>query len=125
MVISYNQGTINGRLQVVINSIDAGPSFGQIRLLTATNQTVGLIQLLKPSATINAGVLTFSGLPLASPLTLISGQITAADIEDSTSTVVASGLTVGQSTSFDIVMATSIVSSGQVVTLTFATITGR
>src|ERR1700680_3731137 len=104
MTITYNQTTVNSRLQVVINSIDAGPSFGQMRLLTGTNQTVGLIQLTKPSATIANGILSFSGLPLASPLTLVGGQIISADIEDSTSTVVASGLTVGNSTAFDIVM---------------------
>lgn len=125
MTITYNVTTTNGRLQVVINNIDAGPSFGQMRLLGLGNQTVGLIQLQKPSATVAGGILTFSGLPLASPLTLISGSIVAADIEDSVGTVVASGLTVGNSTGFDIVMANPVVSSGQIVTLTFATITGR
>lgn len=124
MPIGYNTTTINGRLNVVISNIDAGPSFGQMRLLSVGTQTVGVIQLLKPSATVSNGVLTFSGLPLAAPLTLLSTQIVAADIEDSTGLVVASGLTVGPSTAFDIVMANPFVSSGQVITLTSATITG-
>jgi hypothetical protein len=124
VTITYNQATINGRLNVVITNIDAGPAAGQMRLLAGAS-TIGLITLVKPSGTVNAGVLTFSGLPLASPLTLIGGSVTAADIEDSTGNVVASGLTVGTSTASDIVMGTTLVSSGQIITLTFATITGR
>jgi hypothetical protein len=124
MPISYNLATINGRLNVVVTNIDAGASFGVMRLLATGNQTVSTIQLLKPSATVTAGILTFNGLPLASPLTLISAQIVAADIEDSTGAVVASGLTVGPSSAFDIVMANPTVSAGQTLTLTLATITG-
>lgn len=124
MPISYNTTTINGRLSVVISNIDAGPAAGVMRLLSASAQTVGLVQLLKPSGTVSNGVLTFSGLPLSASLTFLSTQIVAADIEDSAGLVVASGLTVGPSTSFDVVMANPFVSSGQIVTLTFATITG-
>lgn len=124
MTITYNTATINSRLGAVVTNIDAGAGNGLMRLL-AGSSTVGLITLQKPSGTAAGGVLTFSGLPLASPLTLIGGTITAADIEDSTGTVVASGLTVGTSTASDIVMGTTTVSSGQIITLTFATITGR
>lgn len=125
MTLNYNATVINGRLQVVINNIDAGASTGAIRLLNSTNQTVALINLIKPSATISGGVLTFSGLPLAAPLTFISGQIVSADIEDSNANVVASGLTVGNSTAYDIVMGNTSVSSGQIISLTYAAITGR
>ena len=125
MTIIYNTATINGRLNVVISNIDAGPSFGQMRLLSSAGTSIALIPLQKPSGTVSGGVLTFSGTPLAASIILNSGQITAADIEDSTSTVVASGLTVGPSTSFDIVMSNPIVSSGQALSLTFASITGQ
>ena len=127
MTVNYNQATINGRLNVVVTNIDAGPSFGVMRILGGPNlplQTVGLINLKKPSGTVSGGVLTFSGLPLAAPLTLIGTNITAADIEDSTGLIVASGLTVGNSTASDIVMNTTLVSSGQTITLISATITG-
>lgn len=123
-MINYNTTTINQRLTVVVNNIDAGPIGGILRLLDSTSATVGTIRLLKPCGTVSSKVLTFSGLPLAAPLTLISAQIVAADIEDSTGVVVASGLTVGQSTAYDIVMGNTTVSSGQIVTLTYATITG-
>lgn len=125
MTITYNSATLNGRLNVVITNIDAGAGFGIMRLLSSASQTVATIQLQKPSATAANGVAIFNGLPLASPLTLISGQIVAADLEDSAGNVVASGLTVGISTAFDVVMGTTLVSSGQIITLTFATITGR
>lgn len=125
MTIIYNAATINGRLNVVISNIDAGPGAGVMRLLTSANQTVSLVQLNKPSATTSGGILTFSGLPVAGPLTFIGGQIVAADIEDSTGIVVASGLTVGVSSAFDIIMQITTVSSGQTITLTNATITGH
>lgn len=125
MTIVYNQSTLNARLSAVISAIDAGAGFGLMRLLDSSNATVATITFPKPCGTTNAGVLTFSGLPLAAPLTFISGIIVAADLEDSTGTVVASGLTVGTSTASDIVMPTTTVSSGQTISLTFATITGR
>lgn len=125
MPVDYNSTVINARLTVVLSAIDAGPSFGQMRLLSPSNQTIGLIQLQQPAGVVASGVLSFSGLPLAAPLTLISDQIVAADIEDSTGTVVASGLTVGPSTFYDVVMVNPFVSSGQTVTLTYATITGN
>lgn len=124
MSITYNSATLDARLNAVIASIDAGASFGKMRLLTATAQTVCLIVLNKPCATASGALLTFSGLPLASS-TLVDGDITAADIEDSNGTVVASGLTVGNSTAFDIVMSTTTVISGNAVSLNYATITGR
>jgi len=123
-VINYNTATVNQRLDVVVNNIDAGSSNGVLRLLDASAQTVATIALVKPCGTVSNKVLTFSGLPLPCPLTLVSAQIVAADIEDSTGLVVASGLTVGQSTASDIVMGNTIVSSGQIITLTYATITG-
>lgn len=124
MPVNYNQSTIDDRLKVVIAHIDAGAGNGQMRLLSSSAQTVAMIGFLKPSATVSNGVLTFSGLPLASPLTLISASVSGADIEDSTGTVVVSGLTVSGSTTTDIVMSNTMVSSGQIVTLTYATITG-
>lgn len=123
MMVTYNQPTINGRLNVVISNIDAGAGVGQMRVLGLAG-TVALIPLQKPSGTVSAGVLTFSGLPLGSA-TLASDTVVGADIEDSTGLVVASGLTVGPSTAFDIVMAIPTVLAGQIISLTTATITGE
>jgi len=122
-VLNYSVATINSRLNAVINNIDAGSSVGKIRLLSQSAGTVSLISLQKPSGTVGGGILTFSGLPLVGP-TLLSTNIVAADIEDSTGIVVISGLTVGQSTAYDILIGTTLVSAGQNITLTSATITG-
>jgi len=122
-VLNYSVATINSRLNAVISNIDAGSSVGRVRLLSQSAGTVSLIPLQKPSATVLAGILTFSGLPLAGP-TLLSTNIVAADIEDSTGIIVVSGLTVGQSTAYDILMGTTLVNAGQTITLTSATITG-
>ena len=122
-MLNYSVATINSRLNAVISNIDAGSSVGKIRLLSPSAGTVSLIPLQKPSGTVGGGILTFSGLPLAGT-TLLSTSIVAADIEDSTGTIVISGLTVGQSTSYDILMGITLVSAGQTITLTSATITG-
>ena len=122
-MLNYSVATINSRLNAVINNIDAGSSVGKIRLLSQSAGTVSLISLQKPSGTVGGGILTFSGLPLVGP-TLLSTNIVAADIEDSTGIVVISGLTVGQSTAYDILIGTTLVSAGQNITLTSATITG-
>ncbi len=123
MSVNYDIPTINDRLADVVSHIDAGPGVGKMRLLSQSAGTVSLISLQKPSGTVGGGILTFSGLPLGAT-TLLSTNIVAADIEDSTGVVVVSGLTVGQSTSYDIFMGTTLVDVGQTVTLTSATITG-
>jgi hypothetical protein len=123
MSVNYDISTINGRLAAVITHIDAGSSVGNLRLLNNLTQTVSLIPLQKPSGIVGAGVLTFAGLPLVGT-TLISDSIVAADIEDSTGLVVISGLTVGQSTAFDILMPITNVLAGRSISLTQATITG-
>jgi len=122
--VNYNVTTINGRLNAVVSNIDAGPGVGQIRLLNAPSQTVAMIPLQKPSGTVAGGILTFSGTPLVSTVTILSTNIVAADVEDSTGLVVISGLTVGQSSAFDIIMPVSNVLVGRLISLTNATITG-
>jgi len=123
MSVNYNQTTINSRLNAVVTNIDAGPGNGRLRLLSPSAGIVATITFQKPSGIVGGGILAFSGLPLVGP-TLLSTSIVAADIEDSTGVVIISGLTVGQSTAFDITMPVNSVLSGQSITLTSATITG-
>jgi hypothetical protein len=124
VTITYNTATLNARLAAVTTNIDAGSSNGAMRLLSPTNVTIALITLAKPSGTSSGGVLTFSGLPLTTTVSQ-SGQIVSADLEDSNGNVVASGLTVGVSTAFDIFINTANVTAGGLLALNFATITGR
>jgi len=126
MTVNYNTATINDRLQQVIDNIDAGAGNGVIVLGTASMaDTIASITLNKPCGTVAAGVLSFSGLPLGGPLVLVTDDVAAAQVTDSTGTVVISGLTVGLSTNYDIVMSTVSVSSGDSIALTYASITGR
>lgn len=124
MTISYNLSTLNARLQAVVTNVDAGPGNGQMRFLGSGSTTIAIVTLQKPSGTVSGGILTFSGLPLGGA-TLASASVVLADVEDSNGNVVASGLTVGPSTTYDIYMASNAVMSGQTLSVTYATITGR
>lgn len=126
MSVTYNQATVDDRLQQVIDNIDAGSGNGVLVLGSAGfADTMAEITLAKPMGTVSAGVLTFSGLPLGGPLVYVSGDVALARVQDSDGTVVINGLTVGTSTSSDIVMSSNSVSSGGSIALTYATITGR
>src|SRR5262250_1347629 len=96
MALVYPVTLRNNRLQQVINAIDGGAGNGRIQIGTAgMGLVLSTVVLLKPSATIAAGVLTFSGTPLVDPSAAASGIAAAGRITDSTGTVWASGLTVG------------------------------
>lgn len=126
MSVNYNQTLINSRLQLVVNAVDAGPSNGFLRLLDGANNVVSSFQLSKPSMTVGGGVATFNGLSLIDP-SAVGGTAVAARVEDSTGSIVISGLTVNaQPLPPDIVVSpTATIGAGQVVALTAATITGH
>lgn len=127
MSVDYNVPTITDRLIAVVNHIDAGSTNGIMRLtLSDTSQLVASITLQKPCGSVIGSVLTFA-LPLTATTVLnalSSNPLAYAEIEDSTGTVIVSGLTVGLSTAYDIVMVSNNILSGQGITLTSATITG-
>ncbi len=93
MTIVYSQSCINNRLLGVVTTIDAGVGNG-IMVLLASGAVVSTITLQKPSATVNGGVLTFSG-PLSDPSALGSGFITAVQVKDSGGNLVISDFSVG------------------------------
>jgi hypothetical protein len=98
-----------------------------MRLGTASMaDTIAIITLSSDAGTVSGGVLTLNSLPRVAPLTYVSGYIVAATLEDGSGNLVASGLTVGLSSAYDIVMASTstYVSSGQTVAITYGTITG-
>lgn len=123
MSISYNTATISDRLAAVVNNIDAGSSHGVLSLGTAgMGAVIANITLPKPCGVVAGNLLTFTAPD--SNLTLIAGTLGAAQLQDSAGTVVASGLTIGNSTAYDIIIVDTLVSAGVVLTLTSATITG-
>lgn len=126
MSVDYNTNVLTQRLQVVINAIDAGPSNGFLRILDNGSVVLSSFQLSRPMGVAAAGVLTFNGLSIIDPSAVATGIPTRARLEDSTGVIVASGLTVGLSSAFDIVISPSqSITAGQTVALTAATITGN
>lgn len=126
MSATYTTPIINTRLQAVVTAIDAGASSGILRLLTAFGSVLSSIQLAKPSGSVASGIIQFAGLSLVDPAASASGTATAARIEDSTGATVVSGLTVGTSSAFDIVLSpTAAIVAGNTIAITAATITGH
>jgi len=127
MSVSYNTPTITDRLIAVKNHIDGGSTNGTLHLtLSDTSQVVSVIPLQSPCGVVGGSVLTFA-LPLTAPTVinaLSSNPLAYADVRDSNGTVIVSGLTVGLSTHYDIVMVSNNILAGQGITLTSATITG-
>lgn len=127
MAVNYSQTAISDRLQGVINAIDGGGGNGTLRV---RNGSINLsnISLARPCGTVSGGVLTFIGT-LLDPSASGTGAADNAIIEDSTGSVMISGLTVGipLSTSNVIIsngLNSTVISSGQVVQLLSAQITG-
>ena len=126
MSVIYPVTLLNTRLQDVVNAIDAGPAAGVLRLLNSGGSTLSSLALAKPSGSVGGGILTFLGLSLVDPAAAASGLATAARIEDSTGSTVISGLTVGTSSAFDIVLSPSAaIVAGNTIAITQATITGH
>lgn len=126
MSVIYNTAVIDARLQVVVDAIDAGSGSGKLKIgIAGMGLILSTIVFSKPCATISSGVLTISNVPLTDAYAAATGTAAAARIEDSTGVVVASGLTVGLSTSFDITISKTNISMGDIVVLVSGTITGH
>lgn len=130
MSVNYNTPTVSDRLQQVVNRIDAGPSNGFMRLLDSGGNVLSSFQLARPSGTVSGRVMTFNGMSLIDPAAAGGGlsgiPATGARCEDSIGTIVISGLTVATvgSTNDILLTPTNIITAGQTVAITAATITG-
>lgn len=125
MSVNYNATLRSSRLQLVENAIDAGGANGVLRLLNDTGGVLSSLSLARPALSVAGVVASFNSLSLIDPAAAASGFATAARIEDSTGTVVESGLTVG-TVGTDIVLApTNAIVAGQTVAIQQATITGN
>lgn len=128
MAIQYGIATINARLLVVRDAIDAGGGNGNLILLAGPT-IISTVALARPCGTVSAGVLTFSGLPLIDPSATATGSVTTARIEDSVGNTVVSNFSVGIPLSgADIIMSnglnSTLITAGQTVSVLSATITG-
>jgi hypothetical protein len=123
VTISYVTSLKSTRMQAVIDAIDgnaAGP--GTVEIGTAAMAAVlAVITLALPSFTESGGVITMTGLPL-SGIASAAGNAANARIKDGGGNIVATNLTVGTSGA-DIIVDSIVVSLGEAITLTSATVT--
>jgi hypothetical protein len=127
MSVVYSQAAINARLQGVATAIDAAGPNGSLKLLAGAT-VVSAIALAFPCGIASGGVLTFSGtlIDLAADNT---GFVDAGAIYDASGNLMVSGLTAGIPLSgADILinngLNSTLITSGQVVQVISATITG-
>ena len=127
MAVIYSTAAKNARLTGVVNTIDAGSGAGVLQIGTAGMASVlAEITLADPSGTVSGGVLTFSGFPRSDSSANATGVAAAARIRDSDGNDVITGLTVGVTGSgADIILDTTNIDAGEIVTLNSATITAN
>ena len=127
MSVVYSSTAIDFRLLGVVDAVDAGGTNGTLRLLDG-GVPISTISLAVPCGTVSGGILTFSGT-LLDPEVAATGVVDAGAIYDSNGDVVVSGLTAGVPLSTaDIIISnglnSTLISSGQVVQVLSAQITG-
>jgi len=126
MSVDYSVAVINSRLQQVVNATDAGVGPGVLRLLDSVGGTLSSLALSKPSGTVSNGVIQFLGLSLIDPAAAAGGFAVAARVEDSAGTTIYSGLSVGTSTASEVILSpTNLITAGETIAITAATITGH
>lgn len=125
MSVTYSLTVRNNRLQQVINAIDGGSGSGKLQIgIAGIPIVISTIVLAKPCATIAAGILTFSGLPILDASAAFAGTPTEGRITDSAGTIVISGLTVG-TVGTNLIITPAVVSAGDPITFSSGTITGN
>lgn len=133
MSVVYSSTLKNNRMQLVADLVAGKTQAASTGTATAGSLVIGTSSLSGATGvlvtftlgttpgTVSAGVLTISGTPLT---VTASGTGTAAkaELRDNSGNVIVSGLTVGTS-SADIIINATAISSGQSVTLSSGTIT--
>lgn len=127
MSFTYSSTAINDRLLGVVDAIDAGGTNAHLKLFDG-GVTISTIELTRPCGTVDGGILTFGG-NLIDISAAATGSADNGAIYDSNGDVVISGLSVGIPLSgADIKISnglnSTLISSGQVVVLLSAQITG-
>lgn len=128
MAVNYSTTAKNARLNAVAGVIDGGSGPGVIQIGTAGMAVLlATITLDDPCASsASGGVLTFSGFPKSDTSADATGVAAAARIRDSNGNDVITGLTVGQAGSgADLILDTTNIDAGEIVTLNSATITAN
>ena len=121
MSVTYNNTLKSTRMTDVVTAIG---SAGYIEIGTAGMTTIlATINLPNPAGTVTAGVLTFSGTPLVDSSSDNTGTAAAARVRASGAVDIITGLTVGATAGFDIILSSVSIVAGQPTTITTASIT--
>lgn len=125
MTVIYNTNVKNQQLLDAVNAIDAGAGNGVMRIgTTGMASILAVFTLAKPCATVSNRAMNFSGLPL-STIAIAGGDAAAAEIEDSSGTIIISGLTVGgPGSGADAIINETEIVAGDIISLVIAIITG-
>ena len=122
MGVVYASTLRTTRMTDVKTAIDAGAAAGYVEIGTASMASVlATITLADPCGTVSGDVLTFT-MPKSDTSADATGTAAAARIKDSDGNIVVSSLTVGTSGT-NIVLDSTSITAGQVVTLAAATLT--
>ncbi len=119
----YSAATKTARMQAIVTKIDGGGAAASLQIGTTSMGTVLCTITLNynPAGAVSGSVLTLSGFP-KSCTAGNSGTAAAAQVLDSASSAIITGLTVGTSGS-DINLNSTSVTSGQTVTINSMTFT--
>jgi hypothetical protein len=124
MAAVYSAALKTARMQAVANAIDAGAGAGTIEIGTAGFAAVlAVLPMVEPCGTVSGDVLTFDFDPDISDSSAdATGTAAVARIKDGGGNIVVSGLTVGTAGT-DIILTTTAINAGQIVTLTTGSLT--
>ena len=134
MSVIYASSLRTNRLNLVVNALGTatsptisttGTAAGTLVIgtssLSGATGVLATITLDATPATVSGDVLTISGLPKSATASG-SGTAAKAELRNNAGTVIVSGLTVG-TTSADIIISSTTITSGQTVQVTSGTIT--
>lgn len=112
----------NARLNADVTALGSGAKLVLgTSALNGTTGVLGTITLGATAGTVSNGVLTISGLPLNAS-GVVPGTLAKAELRTSADVVIVTGLTIGTSGA-DIIVGTTTVNSGNVLTISSATVT--
>lgn len=121
MAVVYSNAVKNSRLNAVIDALGSGAVLViGTSGLSGTTGVLVTVPLANPAFTVGTGTMTLAGTPRTATASA-TGTAAKAELRTSSGTVVVSGLTVGTS-SQDIVINATAISSGQTVQVTAGTI---
>ena len=124
MSVIYAAALRTTRMNAVVTAIDAGTSFGKLKIgTTAMGTILATLTLVDPCGTVSGDVLTLDFDPdISDTAADNTGTAAEATITDSDDNVIVSGLTVGLSAA-NVILDSLSITQNQTVTISAGTLT--